>query len=101
MEKNAFDGTPGNLAIYVPCGAVDAYQEAWSSYRDQIKEAYIVDDQPGKNGTTPTASTLSEGNIWIIAIIAVVVIAGVATLVIVKKKTKPALASGTDNTDEE
>ncbi len=45
-------------------------------------------------------STLSEGNIWIIAIIAVVVIAGIATLVIVKKKKKPALAGG-ENTDEE
>ena len=173
MGKRAFDGTPGNLAIYVPCGAVDAYQEAWSSYRDQIKEAYVVDDQPGENGTvtfdkdtfpketytepsetvtvtvmpaggyllkadslsvvaengtaialtqdetdpmkytftmpcsnvtvkaefeeitdesepTLTATVFSEGNLWIIIAVAVVVIAGIATLVIVKKKKKPA-----------
>ena len=50
---------------------------------------------------TPTATVFSEGNIWIIIAVAVVVIAGIATLVIVKKKKKPALADGTDNTDEE
>ena len=48
LEKNAFNTTPN---IYVPCGAGTAYQEAWSGYRDKIKEAYIVDERPAKNGT--------------------------------------------------
>ena len=47
-------------------------------------------------------TTLSEGNIWIIAIIAVVVIAGVVTLVIVKKKKKKlAPAGGGESKDGE
>lgn len=49
---------------------------------------------------TLTATVFSEGNIWIIIAVAVVVIAGIATLVIVKKKTKTALVSG-ENKDEE
>ena len=188
LGQMVFINTPARIAIYVPCGAGTAYQEAtnWSGKSGQIKEAYIVDDQPGENGTimldkdcfptetykeetvtvtvmpaggyrlkadsllvtykdengeemtadltqdendgakytftmpcsnvtvkaafeeilnesepTLTATVFSEGNLWIIAVVAVVVIAGIATLVIVKKKTKPALASGADNTDEE
>ena len=57
-----------------------------------------------ETGSTPEgieeSSTLSEGNVWIIIAVAVVAIGGVATLVIVKKKKKPALASG-ENKDEE
>ena len=50
LGSKVFDRNLRNLAIYVPCGAVENYNEVWSSYRDQIKEAYIVDDQPGENG---------------------------------------------------
>ena len=58
---------------------------------------------PDIDNQVPYISTvLSEGNIWIIVAVAVVVVAGVVVLVIVKKKKKkPALASGTENTDEE
>lgn len=48
-----------------------------------------------------TGSVLSEGNLWIIVAVAALAIAGVAALFIVKKKKKPALAVGADNTDEE
>ncbi len=50
---------------------------------------------------TETGSTLSDGNVWIIAAVAVVALGGVAALVIVKKKKKPALADGNENKDEE
>ena len=55
LGKAVFNGILGNLAIYVPCGAGTAYQEAtnWSDKSGQIKEAYIVDDQPvGKGAVT-------------------------------------------------
>ena len=55
LGKNVFDRTPGKLAIYVPCGSGTAYQQAtnWSGKSGQIKEAYIVDDQPvGKGAVT-------------------------------------------------
>ena len=185
LGQMVFNNTRPNLAIYVPCGAGTAYQEAtnWSDKSGQIKEAYIVDDQPVGKGTvmfdkdcfpketytepnktvtvtvmpadgyrlkadsllvkyndngeektatltqnetdttkytftmpkanvtvtaefekitdnTETGSTLSDGNVWIIAAVAVVAVAGAAALIIVKKKKKPALASG-ENTDEE
>lgn len=47
-------------------------------------------------------STLSQGNIWIIAVVAVVAVGGVAVLVIVKKKKKkkPVLACDTENKEE-
>lgn len=50
-----------------------------------------------------TGSTLSEGNIWIIAIVAAVVVIGVAALIIVMKKKKPATANGApaQNKDDE
>ena len=48
-----------------------------------------------------TGSILSEGNFWIIAAVAVVILAGVAVLFIFKKKKKPALANGVDNKNEE
>ncbi len=43
---------------------------------------------------TAVGSVLSEGNLWIIAAVAVVAVAGVSALVIVKRKKKPALANG-------
>ena len=52
-------------------------------------------------GESDTASTLSEGNRWIVAAVGAAAVIAVAALVIVKKKKKPALADGTDNTDEE
>ena len=53
LGQMVFNGILGNLAIYVPCGSWTAYQQAsgWSDKSGQIKEAYIVDDQPGENGT--------------------------------------------------
>ncbi len=180
LGKTAFNRTSGKLAIYVPCGLGERYQQAggWSEYKSKIKEAYVVDDQPAGKGKimldkdcfpketytapnqtvtvtvmpaggyqlkadslfvvaengeaialtqdetdpmkytftmpcsnvtvkaefekitdeTETGSTLSDGNLWIIAAVAVIALGGVATLVIIKKKT--ALAGG-NNTDEE
>ena len=46
------------------------------------------------------ASTLSEGNLWIIITVAVLAIGGVATLFIVKKKKKPIAANGASTDDE-
>ncbi len=48
------------------------------------------------NSVSALGSVLSNGSIWIIAAVAVVAVAGVVVLVIVKKKNKPALANGTD-----
>ena len=52
LGKAVFNDTLPNLAIYVPCGAGTAYQQAsgWSDKSGQIKEAYIVDDQPVGKG---------------------------------------------------
>ena len=47
-----------------------------------------------------TASVLSEGSLWIVCAVGAAAVIAVAALVIAKKK-KTALASGTDNTDEE
>ena len=82
--------TDGNLKLYVM--QEQANGDKMSDFASPLIEI------------TPTASelgsVLSQGNIWIIIAVAVVVIAGIATLVIVKKKKKPVLASG-ENTDEE
>ena len=48
-----------------------------------------------------TGSVLSDGNIWIIAIVAVLALGGVAALVIVKKKNKPVAANGASTDNEE
>ena len=67
---------------------------------DQAPSGEEPDEQPeedntaqaeGKPDTPPEASTLSEGNIWIIVAAAVIVIGGVAALVIVKKKQSEAI----------
>ena len=52
-------------------------------------------------GNTATASTLSEGNLTVIVGVACLAVGLVGGLLIGKKKTKTALADGTDNTDEE
>ena len=65
LGKNVFDRTPGKLAIYVPCGSGTAYQQAtnWSGKSGQIKEAYIVDDQPvGKGTVTVDKDCFPVGN---------------------------------------
>ena len=49
----------------------------------------VVNDYRGKTG-----SVLSEGSLWIILAVAVVAVGGVATLIIVKKKKKPARECG-------
>ena len=46
-----------------------------------------------------SASILSEGSLWIVLAVAVLSIGGVAALVIVKKKKKPALADGVNRED--
>lgn len=108
-----FEGAPGGGDHYYIHSKIDTWMDAsgcvggimpanetnvqsWS-YTGALNQVWVLE----KVNYNLTASTLSEGNIWIIIAVAVVVIAGVATLVIVKKKTKPALADGTDNTDEE
>ena len=52
-------------------------------------------------GNTATASTLSEGSLTVICSVACLAVGLVGGLLIGKKKTKPALADGTDNTEEE
>ncbi len=66
----------------------------WNKYDDAWWKVLVY-------GPDYYASVLSEGSIWIIIAIAVVAVGGVAALFIVKKKKKPALADGTENTGEE
>ena len=104
-DTNEFIMSFGGPVCFIEDG-VENMNWAIENYNNQTGRT-LYKWKLGTNGlptyaeTFPTATVLSEGNIWIIAIVAVVVIAGIAALVIVKKKTKPALASGTDNTDEE
>ena len=51
--------------------------------------------------TTGLGSTLSQGNVAIICSVAGIALGLVGGLLLGRKKKKPALASGTDNTDEE
>lgn len=55
---------------------------------------------PDESEPAAIASVLSDGSIWIIIAVAVVVLCGIAALVIVKKKKKPTTAGG-ENKDEE
>ena len=60
--------------------------------------------ETSENGTDLTGSTLSEGSLTIICTVAAAVVFGLGGFFVGKaarKKKKPAVAGGTDNTDEE
>ena len=89
-------------SAFLLSGLEDVYyngtKEQWnkisiSSGNDALKNAT-------KHFTGGEAFVLSDGNPWIIIVIAVLAVVGVTTIVIAKKK-KPALAVGVESEDEE
>ena len=63
---------------------------SWS-YTGNTNQQWIIERVDGNF----TGSTISEGNIWIVAAIGAVVVIGVAAVVIAKKKKKSAVAAET------
>ena len=62
----------------------------------------VCEDERGTDpGKDVKGSALSDGDLWIIVAVTVVVLGGVATLVTIKRKKRPAPASNAENKDEE
>ena len=106
-----FNGEPGNngrpTALTVESGAtVNVGADEATAQTISVTETVTADsnNENYKDKTyceisfpaSHAGSILSDGSIWIIAAVAVVAAAGVATLVIVKKKKNPALAENSE-----
>ena len=96
-ERCGNNGTNGSSATVTVFGSpvMETYGAHYDLYLIRVdgyngQQYFSVAYSPSDNGEH-TGSTLSEGNIWIIVAVAVIVIGGVAALVIVKKKQSEAI----------
>ena len=97
-EKDGLSSVEKKLArLCQKMGVADDYFDTFDT--NEVSFNWDDDDTVKKGTSLGFGSVLTEGNIWII--VGIVAVGGIVTLIIVKKKKKPAVADGAEKVDEE
>ena len=98
--KSKFDKNTGVYSCTIESGVITVTGDTAHIVSNLFVKGFTIKSIT-PNYPSDTASVLSDGNLWIILVVAVLALGGVGALAIVKKKKKPAVTSGASDSDEE